>query len=231
MTTLTTFETLQTLPGGFRFPARMTVLPFEDGKLALVSPIPIDDALARSLATLGEVRFLVAPNLLHHLYLGPASTRYPDAMVLAPRGLRAKRPDLRIDADLEDGLPPELAARVDALMLEGQPSVDEYVFFHRATRTLVVTDLVFNVREPNGWVANLVLYLVGCRGRLAQSRMFRALVKDRVAAAASAERFLALPIETLVMAHGEVVRTDARSALARALEPMRRTTAERIPAG
>ncbi|MDB4976711.1 MAG: hypothetical protein JWN48_5052 [Myxococcaceae bacterium] len=215
---LPVFDFAQSLPPlGLRLPARMTALPFGAGKLALVSPVPIDDALAADLARLGEVQYLIAPNLLHHLYLAAASQRYPGARVIAPAGLRAKRPDLTIHADLEDGLPAELEAAVQLVRIEGAPALAEHVFFHRATRTLVVTDLVFHVLRPQGAFTKLVLTLVGCRGKLAQSVVWRIMVRDRRAAAASVEQLLALPFETLVMAHGEVLREDARARLAGAL--------------
>jgi hypothetical protein len=213
---LPTFDHPQTLPMGFRFPARMSVLPLASGKLALVSPIPIDDVLAREIAALGEVGFLIAPNLLHHLYLAAASARYPNARVLAPPGLRAKRPDLRIDGTLDAALPDELTGSVDVLHIAGAPAFDEYVFFHRPSRTLVVTDLVFNL-QPDGLLAHLVLFVVGCHGKLAQSRVWRFGVKDRVAACESAQAVLGLPFDTLVMAHGEIVRADAPARLGQAL--------------
>ncbi len=214
---LPVFDFPQVLPGRFHFPIRMTALPLEGGGVALVSPIPIDDALAQQVAALGEVRFLIAPNLLHHLHLAAAIERYPGAAVLAPRALRAKRPDLRIDHDLESGLPAELGRSVQAVKLEGAPAVDEHALVHPATRTLVVTDLVFHVTRPQGLMAHLTLFLVGCHGRLAQSRAWRFFVKDRAAAAASARRLLALDFDTLVMAHGDVVPTGARERLLGAL--------------
>lgn len=211
------FDLDQRLPGGFRFPARMSAIPTRAGT-ALVSPIPLDDAIVSALGGLPEVRFLIAPNALHHLYLGPASERFPDATVLAPRALRAKRPDLRIDRDLEDGLPQDLASEITAVPFDGAPALAETAFFHADSRTLVVTDLVFNVVRPQGFVAHVVLTLVGCHGRLAQSRALRfGMVKDRVAAKRSAEALLALPFERLVMAHGDVVERGGRGALASAL--------------
>jgi hypothetical protein len=90
---------------------------------------------------------------------------------------------------------------VDVLRIEGDPAADEFAFFHRTSRTLVVTDLVFNVRWPRGFVVNVVLFLEGCQGRLAQSPAWRFMIKDR-ARRASAERFLAPSFETLVVAHG-----------------------------
>ena len=216
--TLPTFDYAQRLPGRFQFPARMTVLPLPNAKLALVSPIPIDEALADQLRGLGEVTFLIAPNLMHHLYLGAASERYLSAQVLAPRRLKAKRPDLRIDAELEDGLPPALREVVDAVKFDGAPVLDEFVFYHRSARSLVVTDLVFNITQPRGLLANLVLLLSGCHGRLGQSRAMRFMVKDAGAARVSALRILDFGFETLVMAHGDIVREGAQAGLAQALK-------------
>ena len=209
-------------PFGLRLPARMTVLPLAADELALVSPIPIDDVLAAELARAGRVRFLIAPNLLHHLHLSAAQQRYPEAVVVAPPGLRAKRPDLRIERTLDQPLPAPLAAVVDALRIEGAPAIDEFVLYHRPSKSVVVTELVFNVVRPEGWFTHLVLALVGCRGVLAQSRAWRLFIKDRERAAASMERVLALPFTSLVVAHGENVTVRAREQLARAL-------AERLP--
>lgn len=214
---LPTFEHPQRLPGRFHFPARMTVLPLAGRRLALVSPIPIDAALAARLAALGEVCFLIAPNLLHHLYLGSASQRFPEARVLAPERLRKKRPDLRFDGSLEHDLPALLTDSVEVLKFDGAPALDEFVFYDRARKTLLVTDLVFNVRKPRGLMAHLVLSLVGCHGRLAQSRALRWMVQDRARASVSVERILMLDFDRLVMAHGDIVESGARVELRRAL--------------
>jgi len=216
-TTLPIFDFDQVLPGRFHMPARMTALPLGSGDIALVSPIPIDDGLAGRVSELGEVKFLIAPSLLHHLYLAAAIDRWPRATVLAPASLRAKRADLRIDRALEEGLPAELAASVQALKIEGAPSVDEFAFLHAGSRTLVVTDVVFNVLRPSGWMASVLLFLAGCHGRLAQSRAWRFFIKDRAAAAASARAILALHFDALVPAHGDVVTEDARERLEVAL--------------
>src|SRR5688572_1149851 len=164
---LPVFDFAQVLPLGLHFPARMTVLPLGGGQLALVSPVPIDDARAAAIARLGQVRYLIAPNLLHHLYLPAACQRYPQARVLAPEGLARKRPELRIDATLEQPLPADLGAALDVVALAGAPDIGEHAFYHRAARTLVLTDLVFHVLAPQGWLAHLLFWLGGTHGRLA----------------------------------------------------------------
>ncbi len=214
---LPVFDVDQRLPGRMHFPARMTVLPLGDRKLALISPVPIDQRMASEIARLGEVTFLIVPNLYHHLYLAPAIARYPQARVLAPPGFTEKRPDIHVHGTL-DVEQPELAAQVDVIAVEGAPAMREFVFFHRASATLVVTDLVFNIERPRGLVTNLLLLLGGTRGRLAASRLWSLIVKDRGSAQRSIERVLALPVRTLVMAHGTIVRRDARARLAAALQ-------------
>jgi hypothetical protein len=218
-----TFEHAQRLPGAFHLDTRMSAVLIAPGKLALISPIPIDDALAAQLATLGQVEILIAPNLLHHLYLADACRRYPRARVLGPPALRAKRPDLTLHATLDQRLPDELSAALDVVRIDGAPKADEFAFFHRASRTLIVTDLVFHVRRPRGFVANVVLLLEGVRGRLAPSPVWRFMIKDRARTRASVARLLELPFETLVMAHGEIVREQARARLAQALSWMLKT--------
>jgi hypothetical protein len=229
------FDLPQRLPGGFHFPSRMTVLPLTGRAIALVSPIPFDEDLAGKVAALGEVKLLIAPNLLHHLYLADALALWPGASVLAPGALRNKRPDLRIDRALEEGLPAEFAGSVRVLRIDGAPKVDEFVFFHEGTRTLVVSDLVFNVTKPKGFVANVALFVVGCHGRFAQSRAWRFFVRDRAAAAVSARALLAMHPESLIMAHGDVVASRACERLEQALAWMcagdaltRRSTTSRL---
>ena len=162
------------------------------------------DDLAAKVAALGEVKFLIAPNRMHHLYLVDARARWPAAALLAPAALAEKKPGLRVDHTLEEGLPSEFAGSVRALRIDGAPKLDEFVFFHEGTRTLVVGDLVFNVTRPEGFVANVALLAVSFLA-LAQSRAWRFFVADRAAAATSARALVAIKPESLGMAHGAAI--------------------------
>lgn len=210
------FELEQRLPGGLRLPTRMTALTTRTG-VVLVSPIPIDDRIAASIAELGDVSAILAPNLLHHLYLAAAKARYPSARVLAYRALAAKVPGLTIDHALDDGLPQDLRDDLRGVLVDGAPSVSEMVLCHVPSRTLVVTDLFFHVVRPVGIVTHIVLFLVGCHGRFAQSRAWRFFVKDREKARASAEAIAELPFDEVVVAHGEPVVQGGKEAVVRAL--------------
>lgn len=210
--------------GVVHFRGRMTVVRLESGGLLLHSVVPIDDALAAELAAIGPVEHLVAPNLLHHVHLADAVARYPNATLWGVVGLPAKRSDLRFDAIVGD-TPAPWASEFEPLPIEGIPWATETVFFHRATGTLIVTDLIFNIHEAKGWLTPLILRMAGAYQKPAQSRLLRMSIKDADAASASVERMLAWPIDRVVMAHGHVVETDAKQVLARALAPMMRARA------
>lgn len=192
---------------GAHLPLRMTVLRDDDG-LLLVSPIAIDDVLAGAIAELGEVRTIVGPNLMHHKHLAAAKDRYPDARLLGAPGLADKRGDLEFD-DVADSGPWSHA--LEARRIEGADKLSEVVLWHRPSRTLVVTDAVFNIPDASGATWLILKYLSGALGRVEQSRLIRTLTKDREATARSVEDVLAWPFDRVVMAHGNVVQTDAEA--------------------
>lgn len=208
------------VPPGLHMRGRMVVARLSDGRLWIWSPIPIDDALAREIRALGEVGHVVAPNALHHLHFAAAVERFPGAQRWIAPALVRKRPDLAGCRSLEDAPSSAWAAELEPLRVAGAPKLDEVVFFHRASKSLLVTDLVFNVLEYRGWLSGLVFRMVGAHKRLAQSRAMRMLVRDRVAAAASARRILAWDFERVIMAHGEIVDRDARARMTEALRWM-----------
>jgi hypothetical protein len=211
-------ETAQKIPGGAKLPARMYILRLPDGALWIHSPVAMDDALAAEIDALGPVRHLVAPNCYHHLHMGPAAARWPDARVYAPAGLRRKRPDLRIDVDLSDGARPWGDA-VEIVKIEGVPELDEFVFVHHPSKSLVACDLVFNIHDDPRLMTRLILRMVGVWKRLGQSKLVRSVTEDRAAAARSCERVLGLEFSRVLVSHGrpeqgEDVRERLRDGLA-----------------
>jgi hypothetical protein len=109
---------------------------------------PIDVVEVRSeLDRLGPVTWRVAPNLMHHLFQRPCQEAYPDSRLAAPAGLAAKRADLRIDMPLS-APPPEWSDWIETKAISGgNPTLDESVFLHRESRTLVLTDLAAGGKE------------------------------------------------------------------------------------
>lgn len=207
------------MPGGLHFPVRMTVIRLPDGGLWLHAPVPIDDVLAGELEALGPVRHLVAPNALHHLYFGDAAARYPDAKTWAAPTLAEKRSDLSFDGTLDDDSPPWVDV-IDGIFVHGIPWCSETVFLHRPSKTLLVTDLFFNMQRPANRRSRFFFWLLGVLGRPKQSPILKMQTKDKAAAAASGRRILEWGFERAVPAHGPVVEADAQRVVAAVLGPM-----------
>jgi hypothetical protein len=203
---------------GFRYPTRMAVIRLADGGLFIWSPVALSDELRRDVAALGEVCHLVAPNSLHHLFLGEWRDAYPQARLYAAPGLARRRPDLDFQAELGDAPPLEWAGDLDQVLMHGNRITTEAVFFHRPSGTVLFTDLI--QQFPRGWfrgwravVARLDLMTAP---EPSVPRKFRTAFIDRRAARTALQRILGWPSSKVLMAHGRPVERNGQAFIARA---------------
>lgn len=208
---------------GFAYPTRMAVVRLSGGGLFVWSPVALTEDLRAAVDALGEVRFVVAPNSLHHLFLPEWREAYPAARLYAAPGLAARRKDIAFDGELGDAPPPEWSADLDQVVFAGNLITQEVVFFHKASRTAVFTDLIQHF--PPGW-------FTGWRALVAKldlmsapqpevPRKFRTATTDRKAARAALERILAWPSEKVLMAHAPPVEAEGRAFLERTFRWLR----------
>ena len=200
---------------GLEVGARMTIVRLPDSKLLLHSPIPATPDRVREVATLGPVAYIVAPNLLHHLFVAEWQQACPDALLYVAPGLETKRADLTVAGVLGDEPEAGWKSVVDQVRLEGFPFANEIVFFHRPSTTLIASDLAFNVGSSSPPVTRFVFRLVRTYGRLAPTLLERLLVRDRAAFRRSLEKILEWPFDRVVVAHGEVCESGGREELVR----------------
>ena len=125
---------------------RAVVIRLDDGSLFILSPIQLTPEVRADIDRLGAVKHLVSPNHLHHLHLGDWSQAYPDARLYASPRLAPKRKDLTFYKTLSSDMPePEWAEQIDQCLFgSGNGWIDELVFFHRASCTVILTDLVMD---------------------------------------------------------------------------------------
>lgn len=207
---------------GFPYPTRMAVARLSDGSAWVWSPVALTDELARAVEAVGPVRNIVTPNKIHHLFLGAWSDRWPNARVHASPGLSRRKPELRFDAELGDEPDPTWATDIDQVIFHGSVAMQEVVFFHRASRTAIICDLI--QRHPadkmSGWKGKLMQLdgLVGEGG--STPREWRASFLWRSAARDARQKVLGWKPDRLLIAHGECAQTDATSIISRALSWM-----------
>lgn len=198
---------------GMELGRRTTVVRLADGGLWLHSVGRPERAVVARLEALGPVRFLVAASPFHHRWLDDWRSIASQAELHGAPGLPAKRDDLAFDAVLGEEPDPRWAADLDQAAFHGGPRFTEIEFLHRPSRTLILTDLCFDLPPGRGLVTGFFARLLGYHDRFATSRLLRLLVPDRDAARASVERILEWDFDRIVIGHGRVKETGGKAAL------------------
>lgn len=197
---------------GMTIPVRMTVVRLDNRRLFIHGPLALSPHLRMQLDALGDVHCVIAPNRFHHFFAGDYAA-YPEARLYLAPGLERKRTDLHYEALLGDTAPAAWSGQIDQLLFAAAPVLNEVVFFHRTSRTLILTDLALNVHHTPSRPARWYFRVNGVYGRLNQSRLLRLLIRDRPAARRAAERMLQWDIERILMAHGQPITAGGKEAL------------------
>jgi Domain of unknown function (DUF4336) len=193
----------------------MTAVRLADGGLLLHSPIRPTEELVAAVRSLGRVSAIVAPNRFHHLFAGDWLAACPGSRLFVAPGLEAKRPDLAAAGVLGDHPEPLWKGVLEQAVMRGFPLLNEVVFFHPASRTLIASDLAFHMNADRPAWTRLVFRFAGGYGRLEPTFVERLGIRDRAAFRASLERVLQWPFERVIVAHGSVLEADGRRELAR----------------
>lgn len=204
--------------GPLRYSSRMTVVRLGDGGLWVHSPARPRTGLVEQIDALGPVRDVVAPNREHHRFLVPFLAAFPRARGWLAPGLASRRPEFRhlqtLDAEHRRQWQPEL----QGIFIDGLPRLNETVWHHAPTRTLIVTDLLLCFSPDNPHLLRAAARLLTRPGQPSMGRHLRPFVRDRAALARSVRALLALDFSRLVLAHDQVIEVDARARFAMAFD-------------
>jgi hypothetical protein len=204
------------------FTTRMTVIRLATGDLFVHSPTPLTAELKAEIDTLGAVAHLVSPNKIHYWWIGEWGEAYPGATKWASPGVRPAVAQLGwdFDADLGATAPPAWSREIDQLTVRGGRFMDEVVFFHKLSRTLILADLIENF-EParvHSIFLRAMLRLAGNMdpdGKLpVDLRMTYWGRKDQIAQAV--HRMIDWEPARIVLAHGRWYNANAVDELRRA---------------
>jgi hypothetical protein len=192
---------------------RMTVIRLNSDSLFVHSPVRLDDLTRAELDKLGRVDFVVSPNNMHHFFIGDYFDAYPGAKIFASPGLTVKRKDLKFKYFLGPAPEPEWAEHIDQIMFLGHPLLQEIVFFHKRSRTLIVADLIVNFQEDSHPITKLVTRLGGIYQRPTTPIDFRLSIEETGLARASIERILEWDFDAIILAHGQIIKSGGKQIL------------------
>lgn len=193
----------------------VTIIRLNAGKVILHSMAPFSEADIQEIRSIGEPGWLVEAMLLHDTYAREGRERFPGVPFLGPAGFDkvVGFPTLPLIPT-----PEEWSGEINVVEVKGAPSLREHVMLHRASRTLILADLIFNFSsEEQGWDRFFHRYIAGFKRYPGMSRIFRLCIKDTPAFKASIDEIMALDFDRIVVGHGEVIERDGKALLKRGL--------------
>jgi hypothetical protein len=190
---------------GMQLGHRMTVVRLPDGTLWVHSPVQHSAALAAELGRIGQVAHVIAPNAVHDTFLEEWFAAYPAARFHGARGLSKVRADLTFTNTLGDTPDTAWGGVFNQHLLRGMPRVNEVVFLHRPSRTLILTDLVFNLGPDMPFLSRVLMRLNDCYCKFGPSRLVKSVIKDRAGLRRSLDQVLTWDFDSIIVSHGENV--------------------------
>lgn len=196
-----------------KLPVRTVVVPVPNGSI-MISPGSM--LTADQLSRCGPVTDLVASNLYHCGGIQNALTVFPQARAWGVEGAAKKKPYIKWTNELTESSWP-FSEMLTGVTLNGMPSINEVVFVHKPSRSLIVTDLSFNMTAVSGFGAWFILSLFGTYKKFGVSSLFLKGIKDRSAFQSSIENLFAHDFDNIVVSHGELIRGGGKGILRQAL--------------
>jgi hypothetical protein len=202
---------------GLSIGARMTVVQLANRELVVISPIQMSDALVSHLNELGTVKHIIAPNLYHYLFASKFKVLYPTATFWAAPGLDLKKPDLPIDQRIREGENHEwndldciFLDGFRTLGLSGFDSLNECVFFHSKSRTLILTDAAIHIDGAFPLLTQLATRVIGGYKSLSPSLLERIATTEKEKVRRSVKKILGWDFDRVVMAHGSIIEQNGK---------------------
>jgi hypothetical protein len=204
----------------FPFSTRMTVIRLGKDALFIHSPTPLVPSLRAELGAIGKPRWIVGPNRIHYWWVPDWRNAFPQAEVyLAPR--IEEQAKGRIDfaytlLDRDGGYPWD--KEIATLPVAGD-FMTEVEFFHRPSRTLVLTDFIENF-EPRklSFLMRWVTWFAGAQdpdGQMPRD-MRLTFSKQKPQLRAAIETMISWQPKRIILAHGRWYDRDGTEELRRA---------------
>lgn len=202
---------------GLNVGTRMTLIRLVTGELIAISPIQVDDTTINQINAIGNVSYIIAPNLYHYLFASSFKAIYPKAKLWAAPGLESKKSELPIDKIINVA-ENSMLNEVEYLLfdgfkifdLKGYSLLNECVFFHQESRTLILTDTAFHFDDSFPLTTQLAAKLIGGYKKLSPSLLERFATKETEKVKKSVQKVLAWDFDRVIMAHGSIVESDAK---------------------
>jgi len=200
------------------FSTRMTIIRI-GGDLLIHSPTPLTPELKREVEGIGRPRWIIGPNRIHYWWIPDWAAAFPQASVyLAPRikeQAKGRIAGETLPLDGDSGYPWD--AELATLPVAGR-YMTEVIFFHRASRTLILTDFIenFEQRKIGSALWRYLTKLGGVRDPDGSMPRDMRMSYAKPVVRAAVEKMIEWKPERIILAHGRWYESNGAAELRRA---------------
>lgn len=199
--------------GGAKFNARMTVIKLQRGDVLVHSPCAFDDLLTAEVSALGRVAAIIAPGNFHWLHVPSCQKAFPNAATYICPGVEKRAKDLPFDFVLSDEAPPLWGDELSQVALNGTRVMREVAFLHRASRTLILVDLIenFTAATPGtNKFLRILFRMIGMWNRPGPAPEYGLAWGNKTLVREGLRRVLDWEFDRVILSHGDIITHDAK---------------------
>ncbi|KAF2999542.1 hypothetical protein E8E14_005751 [Neopestalotiopsis sp. 37M] len=222
--------------GMIRVGGRATIVRLTSGSLAVVSPVALTPEVKAKVSELGgQVAYLIAPDIEHHIFISDWAKEYPSAKLIGPKGLQEKRDKTTGDEKIgkekfnfiytpenhqDNNIDADFAANFDVEYMDSHTN-KEIVLFFKPEKILIQADLMFNLpaieqysrvpeaeRNSHGLINKLFNSVQSTEGEAKGTKRllwYGLSAGDRPSFNKSIERINSWDFVTIIPCHGETM--------------------------
>lgn len=198
--------------------------------LAVYSPIPWGPEAETFLDLLGtrNVKYLIAPDIEHHMALNEWKDQYPDATVIGVSPLAKKRQgkgganiDIQFTSEMANQLikdspmPEEFAKEFEAVYINAHRN-KELVLYHTPTKSMITADLFVNMPAVEQYKDSGMSSTSGFSYINHYMGVDSAFLKSAISVLLNKEKAMPglkiigeWPMDRIIMCHGEIIEQNA----------------------
>ncbi|KAK6335148.1 hypothetical protein TWF718_010586 [Orbilia javanica] len=224
--------------GLLKFGGRATIAKLSSGGLVVFSPTVLTEEVASTVTSLGgQVSYIVAPDIEHHLNIGPWKAAYPSARVIGPTVLYQKRQkqgnedvpfDFSYSSENKNSivLPEDFTRDFELEYWDGHMS-HEIALLHKPSGTLIEADLIFNlpaheqfsktdVDANKGFWTKISMHLfTSLAGKSQQRFLWYGASKGKASFNKSAKILDGWEFDRIIPCHGDVIENGGKATFRR----------------
>jgi len=199
---------------------RSTAVKLNSGDLWVLASTPLNEVTKTKLDELGTVKYLIAPDAVHHVFLKEYKSAYPQAKLIGVKEHLAKynEKDLKFDGAYGHDPAGTKYGYEEEILVEhftGHQNKD-LAFYHIASKSLIEADLLFNfpAKEQHSKAGgfNLLTGLSAGPDSGIHKNLVKGVTTDKAAMKKSATVVANWDIQRIIPCHGDVIEKDANKA-------------------